>query len=193
MRPADPPMTHEPRIHEEAEDPMHIRAAKTLAGALTIALTAALIAAVAAGPAAAGGGVDTVKVAGGLNGPAAFTFTPNGTIVYLERATGEVRFRNPTTDFDRLFFRIRGVSGAGERGALGVALHPRWPEKPFVYVYVTRTVKGKLRNQIVRIRDRGGEGRGTHDDPDDPRELQPVPQRRPHHVRPRRQALRDRR
>jgi aldose sugar dehydrogenase len=155
MRPADPPMTH-----EEAEDPMHIRAAKTLAGALTIVLTAALIASVVAGSAAAGAGVGTVKVADGLNGPAAFTFTPKGTIVYLERATGEVRFRNPTTDFDRLFFRIRGVSGAGERGALGVALHPRWPEKPFVYVYVTRRADGRLRNQIVRIRDRGGRGAG---------------------------------
>lgn len=139
---------------------MHIRAAKTIAAALTIALATTLIAVVAAGPAAAGGGVRAVKVAGGLNGPSAFTFTPNGTIVYLERGTGEVRFRNPKTDFDRLFFRIPGVNGEGERGALGVALHPRWPQKPFVYVYVTRRADGRLRNQIVRIRDRGGEGKG---------------------------------
>lgn len=156
MTPADPSTT----MHqEEAEDPMHIPAAKKTAGALTITLAIALIAVVSL-PASAGTGVRAVKVAGGLNGPAAFTFTPNGTIVYLERATGEVRFRNPKTDFDRLFFDIQGVNGEGERGALGVALHPRWPDKPFVYVYVTRSVKGKLRNQIVRIRDRGGEGRG---------------------------------
>ncbi|HEY5904173.1 MAG TPA: hypothetical protein VIX39_00040, partial [Actinomycetota bacterium] len=64
--------------HEEAEHPMHIRAAKTLARALTIVLTAALIASVVAGSAAAGAGVGTVKVADGLNGPAAFTFTPKG-------------------------------------------------------------------------------------------------------------------
>jgi quinoprotein glucose dehydrogenase len=127
--------------------------------ALTLAIATTTVAVLIASPAAAGGGVRAVKVAGGLNGPAAFTFTPKGTIVYLERSTGEVRFRNPKTDFDRLFFRIRGVNGDGERGALGVALHPRWPDKPFVYVYVTRRAGGSLRNQIVRIRERNGTGR----------------------------------
>jgi glucose/arabinose dehydrogenase len=43
---------------------------------------------------------------------------------------------------------------------LGVALHPGWPRKPFVYVYVTRRAGGKLRNQIVRIRERNGRGVG---------------------------------
>ena len=127
---------------------------------LAALIAAALVVTIGASASSAGGGVRAVRVASGLQGPAAFTFTPKGTIVYLERATGEVRFRNPATDFDRLFFRIRGVNGEGERGALGVALHPRWPEKPFVYVYVTRRVDGKLRNQIVRIRERGDDGVG---------------------------------
>lgn len=138
---------------------MHTRITRTLARIATVALTAALLTAVAAGQASAGT-VRAVKVAGGLDGPAAFTFTPNGTIVYLERATGEVRLRNPKTGFDRRFFDIPGVNGQGERGALGVALHPRWPRKPFVYVYVTRSVAGTLRNQIVRIRERDGRGTG---------------------------------
>jgi glucose/arabinose dehydrogenase len=123
-------------------------------------VTTAIVASVPSSPASAGAGVRAVKVAGNLNGPAAFTFTPKGTIVYLERATGEVRFHNPASDFDRLFYDIKGVNGTGERGALGVALHPGWPQKPFVYVYVTRNVGGKLRNQIVRIRERGGDGAG---------------------------------
>lgn len=124
-------------------------------------LVAAVMAATSATPAAAGGGgVRAVRVQGGLNNPAAFTFTPKGAIVYLERGSGEVRFLNPKSGFDRRFFRIKGVSGSGERGALGVALHPGWPEKPFVYVYVTRRSGGSLRNQIVRIRERGGRGRG---------------------------------
>jgi aldose sugar dehydrogenase len=127
---------------------------------LAVALVAALVVTVGATASSAGSGVRAVRVASGLQGPAAFTFAPNGTIVYLERATGEVRFRNPATDFDRLFFRIRGVNGEGERGALGVALHPRWPEKPFLYVFVTRRAGGKLRNQILRIRERGGDGVG---------------------------------
>lgn len=140
-------------------------AARTVASRRrTIAITAALVLAaiasttVGAEPASAGGRVRAVRVAGGLNGPAAFTFTPKGTIVYLERGSGEVRFLNPKTDHDRLFFDIRGVNGEGERGALGVALHPRWPRKPFLYVYVTRARNGRLRNELVRIRERNDRG-----------------------------------
>lgn len=133
------------------------RRTATLARAIPTAIVLVAMAAAVAGP--AHGAVRARRVAGGLDGPAAFTFTPKGTIVYLERGTGEVRFRNPKTGFDRRFFRIRGVDGSGERGALGVALHPRWPAKPFVYVYVTRSVGGTLRNQIVRIRSRGEVGR----------------------------------
>jgi glucose/arabinose dehydrogenase len=128
---------------------------------LVVAVATALVVTIGASASSAGGGgVRAARVASGLQGPAAFSFTPKGTIIYLERASGEVRFRNPATDFDRLFFRIRGVNGEGERGALGVALHPRWPKKPFVYVYVTRRVDGKLRNQILRIRERRGDGIG---------------------------------
>ena len=143
---------------EEADHMAHGHL-RTITRLLTVALAASLLAAIAMGPAAARG-VRATKVAGGLKGPAAFTFRPNGTIIYLERGTGEVRFLNPKTDFDRRFFDIKGVNGQGERGALGVALHPSWPRKPFVYVYVTRSVNGKLRNQIVRIRERGGRGAG---------------------------------
>lgn len=134
---------------------------RTVTRLLTVALTTSLIAGLVALPASAGGGgVRAARVAGGLNGSAAFTFTPKGAIVYLERGTGEVRFLNPKTDFDRRFFDIKGVNGDGERGALGVALHPNWPRKPFVYVFVTRSMNGNLRNQIVRIRERNGRGAG---------------------------------
>jgi glucose/arabinose dehydrogenase len=104
--------------------------------------------------------IEVRTVAVGLNGPAGFTFTPDGRIVYLERGSGEVRILDPATRKDRLFFRLRGVSGDGERGALGVAVHPRWPAEPFVYVYVTRRIQGALRNQIVRIE--SVQGAGAH-------------------------------
>jgi glucose/arabinose dehydrogenase len=88
-----------------------------------------------------------------LANPVGFTFTPGGRIVYAERASGEIRIFNPTTGVDRLFFRIGGVNSEGERGALGVALHPDWPRRPFVYVYVTRGPgAAPLRNQLMRIR-----------------------------------------
>ncbi len=61
---------------------------RTIARLLTIALAISLITAIAVGSASAGSGVRAVRVAGGLNGSAAFTFAPNGTIVYVERASG---------------------------------------------------------------------------------------------------------
>ena len=137
---------------------MPTRTSGTLVRVLAVAIAVtALTGAIAS---QAQGAIRANRVAGGLNVPAAFTFTPKGTIVYLERGTCEVRFLNPETGFDRRFFRIRGVNGSGERGALGVALHPKWPKQPFVYVYVTRRAGGSLRNQIVRIRARGDVGRG---------------------------------
>jgi len=50
------------------------------------------------------------------------------------------------------------VNGEGERGMLGIALHPRYPAKPLVYVYATRSAGGSLSNQILRYRDRHGSG-----------------------------------
>jgi glucose/arabinose dehydrogenase len=101
-----------------------------------------------------------VPVKTGLNGSSGFTFSPNGKIWYLERSTGEVRILNPKTGADHLFYKIASVNGAGERGALGIALDPSWRTQPFVYVYVTRTWNGALRNLVVRIRN--DRGHGTH-------------------------------
>ena len=96
----------------------------------------------------------------GLNGPSAFTFAPSGTIWYLERGTGEVHTLVPSTGADHLVLRITGVNGDGERGALGIALHPDWPTTRQVFVYVTRTRNGDLQNQLVRFSVQGGVGRG---------------------------------
>ena len=85
-----------------------------------------------------------------------------------------------------------GVNGDGERGALGVAVSPDWPSPATLYVYVTRSTGGGLQEP-----DREGHALERHvtdaraDVPAG--ELEPVPQRRPDPVRPRRHALRDRR
>ena len=97
-----------------------------------------------------------VPVATGLGQPTGFTFTPGGKIWYIDKPTGQVRILNPSTGSDHLFTDIAGVDGSGERGGLGIALHPRWPAKPFVYVYVTRTENGKVRNELIRYRANGG-------------------------------------
>ena len=126
--------------------------------AVAVALSAATPA--TASEVAARRAVRVAPVATGLNGPSAFTFQPNGRIWYLERGTGRVRILNPDTGSDRTFFTITGVDGDGERGALGIALHPDYPVRPFVYAYATRMQNGRLWNQLLRIRAEGGHGVG---------------------------------
>lgn len=142
-----------------------MRSSRTFFASVAVA---ALVGSVAPGvaPAAAEGSgraaraIRIVSVATGLNDPAAFTFHDNGNIWYLERGTGEVRVINRATGGNRLFFDISRVDGDGERGALGIALHPAYPAKPWVYVYVTRTDHGKLVNELIRIRMENNKGVG---------------------------------
>jgi aldose sugar dehydrogenase len=104
--------------------------------------------------------IKVVPVRTGLNMPSGFTFAPNGTIWYLERSSGEIRTLNRKTGATHLFFTIGGVDGSSERGALGIALDPAFPTKPYVYFYVTRLYHGTLHNQVVRIRKDGPTGSG---------------------------------
>jgi glucose/arabinose dehydrogenase len=97
------------------------------------------------------GGFEAVPVATGLAAPVGFTFLPGGRLAYLERSTGWLRFRDLQTDADVQVHRILHVNSDGERGALGVAVHPNWPAAPFVYVYVTRNTADGIRNQVLRI------------------------------------------
>ncbi|CAN5799699.1 hypothetical protein BH18ACT17_BH18ACT17_02440 [soil metagenome] len=141
-------------------------------------------------PSIAGAARVRVVTVAALDQPVGSTFAPNGRIVYLERATGELRVLDQRTGRDHLWHRITGVNSDGERGALGVALHPRWPREPFVYVYVSRApAGGELRNQLLRLRigDSRVVARDVLLELSDRRSREP--QRRAHRVRARRQAL----
>ena len=100
------------------------------------------------------------RVAARLKDPAGFTFSPSGKIWFLERGTGRIRILDPSTGGMHTFFRITGVDGNGERGALGIALNRDWPHRKLVYVYVTRrsSSTAPLKNQLIRIVDRNGRG-----------------------------------
>jgi glucose/arabinose dehydrogenase len=121
-----------------------------------VILIAATLVPLAAPPAAAE--IEARLVAGGLDRPVAFTFGPGGELWYVEKDSGQIRVIDLDADRDRLFATVGGVNGEGERGMLGIALHPEYPDEPFVYVYATRTDDGQLRNQILRYEDRGGQG-----------------------------------
>jgi len=129
---------------------------------LTCSLLVALLAVPAHGadPARArvGRAPTVVPVATGLNGPAAFTFGPRRTIWFAERGSGKIKVFDRSDGSMRLFYDVTGVDGSGERGALGLALHPEYPQKPFVYLYATRTDHGVLVNELLRIRADHGVG-----------------------------------
>jgi quinoprotein glucose dehydrogenase len=50
------------------------------------------------------------------------------------------------------------VALTGEGGLLGLALHPEFPEKPYVYAMHTYQENGDLYNRVIRLRDRGSTG-----------------------------------
>lgn len=129
--------------------------------AAMVSLLVAALVGTTTGPAVAGTGVRAVRVAGNLASPVGFTFLPNGRLVYLERNTGWLRFRNLETGVDTRIHRISKVNFDGERGALGVAVHPDWPTRPYVYAFVTRNTSSGLRNQVQRIKVRNGDGVGV--------------------------------
>jgi aldose sugar dehydrogenase len=126
------------------------------AAAATVAVAGVVVAGVAG---AAEARIEERRVAGGLRDPVAFTFGPGGHIFYVEKETGDVRIMSRRGGNDHRFFQVSRVNGSGERGLLGIALHPGFARSPFVYVYATRSSGGRLRNQILRIRDRHGRGR----------------------------------
>lgn len=126
---------------------------------LVIALASSTFTALVGTNANAGVGVVARRVVSGLRGPAAFTFLKDGRIVYLERGTGQIRIYNPRTTADRRFFTVPGVNGEGERGALGVAVSPGWPNPRTLYVYITRSAGNRLENQIVNVTRSRGQAR----------------------------------
>jgi glucose/arabinose dehydrogenase len=129
---------------------------------LTAALAAALALVLAASLPTSAGTVSytATKVAGGLSSPVGFTFGPGNRIWYVEKSGAEVRLIDLDNGSNRRFYQFTGVNAAGERGVLGIGLHPTYPTKPFVFVYVTRREgDGPLQNQVVRLKNVNGEGR----------------------------------
>jgi glucose/arabinose dehydrogenase len=92
--------------------------------------------------------------------PAAFTFMPDGRIVYGARFNGEVHLRSADGTTDTLVWDITNMATGGEGGILGVAVHPNFAVTPNIYVAATRLVKGIVKVQIMRIKVNGA-GVGT--------------------------------
>lgn len=79
----------------------------------------------------------------------AVTGTPAGpNVLLLAEQAGRVWWVAGGRASTALDFSDRVTSG-GELGLLGLAVHPKWPEDPRVFVNYTRTVDGKLSTRVV--------------------------------------------
>ena len=133
----------------------------TGAEARIMRLLRAAVVAAALGSLLAGchGGPHVKSVVGGLQYPAAFTLGESSNVFfYAERNTGEIRRRNIANGNDNLVWTVSNVLSDGERGLLGVALHPDYPTQPYLYAYASRLVNGEARSQVLRIRTVSGVG-----------------------------------
>lgn len=94
--------------------------------------------------------LDDEAIASDLEVPWALDEAPDGTMFLTERpgrvraiVDGELR-PEPVGEVD--------VAAVGEGGLLGLALHPAFPDTPFVYLFSTRGGDGDLRNVLTRHR-----------------------------------------
>jgi glucose/arabinose dehydrogenase len=82
---------------------------------------------------------DTAVVSG-LAAPTDFAFLPDGRILILEKA-GLVMIVGPSGGTPAVAFDFRaGVEDTGERGLLGICLHPSFASTGWIYLYYTTNV-----------------------------------------------------
>ncbi|KAF0144780.1 MAG: glucose/sorbosone dehydrogenase [Nitrospirae bacterium] len=105
-------------------------------------------------------GGDNVKVEAwieGLDIPWSLVFLPDGRALVSERA-GRIRLiingklqAKPYA----ITYAITDVAHVGEGGLMGLALHPEFPKKPFLYVMYTYSKGNSLFNRVSRFKDSG--------------------------------------
>lgn len=107
----------------------------------------------------AGEGIRIEEVVPIARFPVAIAFAPDGRAFYTEKDTGLVRVLTPEGQLLAAPFADVPVASSGERGLLGIALHPQFDENGYVYVFYTRSATGEdtrdfgaaLDNRVVRF------------------------------------------
>ena len=102
-------------------------------------------------------GFEDQVLASSLDAPTSLAFLPDGRLLVTEQNTGRVRLFVNGHVLANPVLTVPNLAGEGERGLLGIAVDPRWPAYPFVYLNYTRTGD---RQRIVRYL--------ASDDVDDP-------------------------
>ncbi|MEW6047604.1 MAG: PQQ-dependent sugar dehydrogenase [Bacillota bacterium] len=92
----------------------------------------------------------------GLEVPWSLVFLPDGRALVSERP-GRIRLiENGVLRPEP--WAVLDVRHRGEGGLMGLAVHPRFPEQPYVYAMMTVAVGGAVENRVVRLRDLGLRG-----------------------------------
>ena len=81
-------------------------------------------------------GITVEPLATGLSAPTGFDFLPDGRVIYVEQFTGRVRVLTVGTGVQVTpVLSVASVNAGGERGLLGIAVDPRYPDPPYLYLY----------------------------------------------------------
>jgi glucose/arabinose dehydrogenase len=86
----------------------------------------------------------------GLDFPTSLAFLPDGTLLFTEKETGNVRVVTPSGELLARPFVTLPVIPDSERGLLGIEVHPRFEREPWVYLYHSDPADGL--NRLVRVR-----------------------------------------
>jgi glucose/arabinose dehydrogenase len=88
-------------------------------------------------------------VVSGLDQPIAMAFIGRDDILVTEKASGQVK--RVTAGVVTGVVLDLPVNSSSERGLLGIALHPRFPRVPYVYLYNTESTTGADSNVLAEV------------------------------------------
>ena len=88
-------------------------------------------------------------VVGDLDQPIAMAFIGRDDILVTEKASGQVK--RVTAGAVTGVVLDLAVNSSSERGLLGIALHPRFPRVPYVYLYNTESTTGADSNVLAEV------------------------------------------
>ena len=105
-------------------------------------------------------GLTVERYTAGLEVIWAMQFAPDGRLFLTERA-GRIRVVHLGGRLDPApWMTLERVETAGQGGLLGLALHPRFPAEPWVYVMYTTRRGGALVSRVSRLKDVEGRAAG---------------------------------
>jgi len=91
-----------------------------------------------------------------LEVPWSLIFLPDGRALVSERP-GRIRLIKDGK-LQKTSYAELDVHDSGEGGLMGLALHPEFPKKPFIYAMHTYKKGGDIYNRVIRLKDKGDNG-----------------------------------